>query len=79
MARFQCTLNQLRAELHRTNVNANVKAGGAYEAHKDFTVLVAKYCLVNIPAYTILGRQLKAQLFQPVQAIVGLRVIDRFC
>jgi len=40
---FQATLNRIRAELRRTNVNGDVKAGGGYEAHKDFAVVVARY------------------------------------
>ena len=41
-ARDDGTLAHIKAILSRTNVNGNVKATGAYEAHKDFITLVAK-------------------------------------
>ena len=38
-ARVVGTLSNLKAVLHRTNVNGQVKANSGYEAHKDFAEL----------------------------------------
>lgn len=37
------TLSNLKAALHRTNVNGQVKSTGGYEPHKDFAALVTRY------------------------------------
>lgn len=36
------TLSNMRAEIHRTNVNGKVKDNQGYEAHKDFAVLLTR-------------------------------------
>lgn len=36
------TLANLKAVLHRTNVNGTVKSTGGYEPHKDFAAVVTR-------------------------------------
>jgi hypothetical protein len=39
-SRYEGTLSNLKAELHRTNVNCAVKSNSAYKPHKDFGLLI---------------------------------------